>query len=230
MSGKKIIAICQSAGDFVTNKDGSLSYNGGEAYAIDVDEQTKLSETSTVDVFIMSEEAVAPNISIMPASRSRRTTISEVGVPIVAPASANVDGMNDGIDQIDMDMPDETPLDCMPINMIDGRHLKAAQLWENTITGVDQRFNSFNEFREALHKYSIAHGFAYTYKKNDNHRVTVKCKAKGCPWRIYASRLSTTWLICIKRMNTTHTCEGASLKAGYRATRGWVGSIVKEKL
>lgn len=28
----------------MTNKDGSLSYNGGEAYAIDIDEQTRLSD------------------------------------------------------------------------------------------------------------------------------------------------------------------------------------------
>ncbi|XP_057958960.1 uncharacterized protein LOC131151661 isoform X2 [Malania oleifera] len=129
-----------------------------------------------------------------------------------------------------MDINDETPLASIPTGSIEGRHHKAAEQWENTITGVDQRFNSFTEFREALHKYSIAHGFAYRYKKNDSHRVTVKCKTQGCPWRIYASRLSTTQLICIKKMNTTHTCEGAVVKAGYRATRGWVGSIIKEKL
>ncbi|XP_039040325.1 uncharacterized protein LOC120178581, partial [Hibiscus syriacus] len=276
MAGKKIIAICQSGGDFITNKDGSLSYNGGDAYAIDINEQSKLSdfkseiadmfnlrsgnmsikyflpgnkktlitiskdkdflrmlnficESSTVDVFIVPEEAAARNVSNMPASRSSGTTISEVGAPIGAPANVDV-GMINGIDQLDLVMPNETPLDCMPININDEKHLKAAEVWENTITGVDQRFNSFNEFREAVHKYSVAHGFAYRYKKNNHHRVTVKCKAQGCPWRIFASRLSTTQLICIKKMNTTHTCEGAAVKAGHRATRGWVGSIIKEKL
>ena len=44
MATKKVIAICQSGGEFVTNKDGSLTYNGGEAYAIDIDQQTKLSD------------------------------------------------------------------------------------------------------------------------------------------------------------------------------------------
>ncbi|KAF5464882.1 hypothetical protein F2P56_014926 [Juglans regia] len=130
---------------------------------------------------------------------------------------------------MDIDMVSGTPISYLA-GSDDDKHRKAAQQWENTITGVDQRFNSFSEFREALHKYSIAHGFAYRYKKNDSHRVTVKCKSQGCPWRIYASRLSTTQLICIKKMNTQHTCEGAAVKAGYRATRGWVGSIIKEKL
>ncbi|XP_019075492.1 uncharacterized protein LOC100247698 isoform X2 [Vitis vinifera] len=138
--------------------------------------------------------------------------------------------MTHAIDKVDMDMANYTHSDNAPVISNDDKHQKAAQQWENTITGVDQRFNSFNEFREALHKYSIAHGFAYKYKKNDSHRVTVKCKSQGCPWRIYASRLSTTQLICIKKMHTTHTCEGAIVKAGYRATRGWVGTIIKEKL
>ncbi|CAL8990983.1 unnamed protein product [Prunus brigantina] len=275
MAAKKVIAICQSGGEFVTNKDGSLSYTGGEAYAIDIDQQTLLDDfkseiadmfncsaetmsikyflpgnkktlitiskdkdlqrmvnflgdTATVDVFVMSEEAAARNVSNMPASRSSRTTVSEAVVPIVEPIDVRVDTCN-AIDQIDMEL-HETPLVSVLGSSSDDKHHKAAQQWENTITGVDQRFNSFGEFREALHKFSIAHGFAYRYKKNDSHRVTVKCKSQGCPWRIYASRLSTTQLICIKKMNTDHTCEGAAVKAGYRATRGWVGSIIKEKL
>ncbi|XP_042476936.1 uncharacterized protein LOC122058349 isoform X2 [Macadamia integrifolia] len=107
---------------------------------------------------------------------------------------------------------------------------KDSKSWENAITGVDQRFTSVHEFRDALHKYSIAHGFAYRFKKNDPHRVTVMCKAEDCPWRIHASRLSTTQLFCIKRMTPAHTCEGGVVTAGYRATRSWVASIIKEKL
>lgn len=98
------------------NKDGSLSYTGGEAYAIDIDQQTNLNDfktevaemfscsidtmsikyflpgnkktlisvskdkdlkrmvnflkdSVTADVFILSEEAAARNLSNMPASR-----------------------------------------------------------------------------------------------------------------------------------------------------------------
>ncbi|XP_059632040.1 uncharacterized protein LOC132274717 isoform X2 [Cornus florida] len=272
MATKKIIAICQSGGEFVANKDGSLSYNGGEAYALDLDEQTllndfkqELAETfhsgvdgmlikyflpgnkktlitiskdkdlkrmvnffqnaDQVEVFVISEEGAARNISNMPASRSSRTTVSEAVVPVATPV--NMSHPDDPIDTM-------MPTDASPVGTVvehsDDRHRKAAMQWENTITGVDQRFRSFPEFREALHKYSIAHGFTYKYKKNDSHRVTVKCKSEGCPWRIYASRLATTQLICIKKMSARHTCEGATVKAGYRAGRGWVGKIIKEKL
>lgn len=44
MSTKKVIAICQSGGEFVTNKDGSLAYSGGDAYAIDIDQDTSMSD------------------------------------------------------------------------------------------------------------------------------------------------------------------------------------------
>lgn len=45
MASKKIIAICQSGGEFVTNnEDGFLTYIGGEAYALDINDQTILAE------------------------------------------------------------------------------------------------------------------------------------------------------------------------------------------
>ncbi|CAF2089602.1 uncharacterized protein LOC103875009 isoform X1 [Brassica rapa] len=285
MATKKVIAICQAGGQFVTNKDGLLVYTNGDAYAIDIDHETSLTdfrselaenfgfswETMTlkyflpgnrktlitiskdkdfkrmvsfsvdapnVEVFVLPEESKAMIVSNMPASRSSRTTASEAVVPVVSAGDIVMGDDNDGDIttndfQIDMGpvMPDITsPLPCDFLLTDDKQHIKPAQQWENTITGVDQRFSSFAEFRDALHKYSIAHGFTYKYKKNDSHRVSVKCKAQGCPWRIAASRLSTTQLICIKRMNPRHTCERAVVKAGYRAARGWVGSIIKEKL
>lgn len=116
MATNKVIAICQSGGEFVTIKDGSLSYSGGDAFAIDIDQNTSMSdfkselsenfgfslETMTlkyflpgnkktlitiskdkdfkrmisfsadagnVEIFVIPEEAVAKNLSIMPASR-----------------------------------------------------------------------------------------------------------------------------------------------------------------
>ncbi|CAI9111734.1 OLC1v1012029C1 [Oldenlandia corymbosa var. corymbosa] len=274
MASKRIITICQSGGGFTTNpEDGSLHYTGGEAYALDLDENTELedfkhelSETfqcnvdgitlkyflpgnkktlisiskdkdlkrmvnffkdsDQVEVFIIAEdEVVARNVSNLPVSRSSRTTVSEAGVP-----PGGTDDLCGPHDLVFMEEPvDQSSLDiCHSGN--DEKHRRAATQWENTITGVDQRFSSFSEFREALHKYSIAHGFSYKYKKNDSHRVTVKCKVEGCPWRVYASKLATTQLICIKKMNDKHTCEGTTVKAGYRATKGWVGNIIKEKL
>ncbi|KAI3439354.1 SWIM-type domain-containing protein [Psidium guajava] len=295
MAGPRIIAICQSGGGFETVEDGSLSYRGGEAHAIDIDDQVKFNDfknevaemfncnvnsmsikyflpgnrktlitisndkdlkrmvkfhgdSAIADIYIIMEEVVAQEVSNMPASRSSRTTLSEAAVSVDAP----LDVVDDIV--VDTTHPD-IPL-IAPLNMITGinhiephvdmqtdvspilpligfdneKHAKGAQHWQNAITGEGQRFSGVHEFREALRKYAIANQFAFKYKKNDSHRVTVKCKAEGCPWRIHASRLSTTQLICIKKMNPMHICEGAVVTTGHQATRSWVASIIKEKL
>ncbi|GLT27962.1 hypothetical protein SLA2020_029250 [Shorea laevis] len=294
MAGKSVIAICQLGGEFKTNKDGSLSYSGGDAHAIDLDDQmtfddfkkevaeifscsintmsikyflpgnkktlitvsndkdlkrmiTFHGDSHTVDVYIMIEEVVAPDVS----NRSSRTTLSEA-VPSVDPPQDVIDNIVSDITQhnFSLDAPldanggtnlvvahiDDTQivLPAVPVHSLfnsnEEKHAKAAEQWQNAITGVGQRFNGVNEFREALRKYALANQFAFKYKKNDNHRVTVKCKTEGCPWRIHASRLTTTQLICIKKMNPTHTCDGAALMSGNQANRSWVASIIKEKL
>ncbi|CAI9293998.1 unnamed protein product [Lactuca saligna] len=294
MTGKKAIAICQLGGVFKTLDDGSLSYEGGDAHAIDIDENSKYSDfeievaemfncspnfmsikyflpgnrktlitisndkdlqrmmkfhgdSSSIDVYVMMEEVV-PDVSNMPASRSSRTTLSEAGL-LTDPTPCVLD---DDMDEISprvlldstFDVPndlanlnDEIPIippsPSLPLTISlppTPKHTKAAQQWQNNITGVGQRFNTVTDFRDALRKYSIAHQFAYKYKKNDSHRVTVRCKSDGCPWRIHASRLSTTQLICIKKMNPTHTCEGSIVKTGHQATRSWVAGVIKEKL
>jgi zinc finger SWIM domain-containing protein 3 len=124
------------------------------------------------------------------------------------------------------------PISSNPFPMVvsDDNQRVAAKQWENLITGVGQRFHSLAEFREALRKYSIAHAFNFVYKKNENQRVTVKCKAEGCPWRIHASKLSTTQLVCIKTMRPVHNCQGVTSKAPFRAKRSWVGDLIKEKV
>ncbi|XP_023733964.1 uncharacterized protein LOC111881803 [Lactuca sativa] len=44
MAKGKLILICQSGGEFVTNEDGTMTYNGGEANAANVNSETPFSE------------------------------------------------------------------------------------------------------------------------------------------------------------------------------------------
>lgn len=44
MSGKRVIAICMSGGQFLTEKGGVLTYRGGDAHAIDLDEEMKFKD------------------------------------------------------------------------------------------------------------------------------------------------------------------------------------------
>ncbi|XP_073310473.1 uncharacterized protein [Primulina huaijiensis] len=296
MPVNKVIAICQSGGEFESDTDGVLSYKGGDAHAMEIDDRMKFkhlklevaemfnynldtmrlkyfipgnrktlisisndkdikrmikfhNDSDTVEIFVVTKEIISPDESSMPGSRSSRTIFLENrGHEDTSPTLMTnvVDDMNmpnllfdatfDLVGDNSHDgLPTEMPVSeiQMPVSFVNSyaeKHAKAAQQWTNNITGVGQRFSSVNEFRDALRKYAIAHQFAFKYKKNDGNRVTVKCKSEGCPWRIHASRLATTPLICIKKMNSTHTCEGSVLRTGYQATRSWIAGIVKEKL
>lgn len=57
MAKGKLILICQSGGQFSTNSDGSMSYTGGEANALEINQETlfndlklKLAEMCNLDV------------------------------------------------------------------------------------------------------------------------------------------------------------------------------------
>ncbi|KAI3730197.1 hypothetical protein L6452_18874 [Arctium lappa] len=198
MSAKKIIAICQSGGEFQTENDGSMSYSGGEAYAVDLDTETQVidfkqdlaetfgysvdnmlikyflpgnrktlimiskdkdlkrminffSDADQVDVFVMPQEGsrAAPNVSNMPASRSSMTTVSEAVVLASSPVgTSHIDNHPNTNETNSLDMVIENAIS--PLTFALGsnweKQHKAATQWENTITGVEQRFSSFAEF------------------------------------------------------------------------------------
>lgn len=75
MGKGKLILICQSGGTFITNDDGSLSYTGGEAEAIDINHETvfddlkfKLAEIWDLDYTSLSIKYFLPG--------NRRTLIN----------------------------------------------------------------------------------------------------------------------------------------------------------
>ncbi|RWR93317.1 hypothetical protein CKAN_02256200 [Cinnamomum micranthum f. kanehirae] len=102
---------------------------------------------------------------------------------------------------------------------------------DGTVAGVGQEFNNARDFRNALRKYAITRGFVLQYVKNESARVTAKCKANGCPWRVHASRLPKMQRFRLRKINDEHTCGGGVGKDGHpQATNHWIASIVKEKL
>lgn len=71
----KLILICQFGGEFVTKDDGSLSYAGGEAHALDISPETvfddlkyKLAETCNLEYKSLSIKYFLPG--------NRRTLIT----------------------------------------------------------------------------------------------------------------------------------------------------------
>lgn len=75
---KRVIAICQSGGEFVVNKDGSLSYNGGDAYAIDIDQQTSLDDFKSEIAEMFNSNASTMTIKyFLPGNKKTLITISK---------------------------------------------------------------------------------------------------------------------------------------------------------
>ncbi|KAK3026932.1 hypothetical protein RJ639_040338 [Escallonia herrerae] len=188
-------------------------------------------DSATVDVYVLTGEDIISDVSTVPGSRSSRTTVPEPVTDADSPLRV-ADPLTDDdpfLPVVEPITPVGSPNSFAAVVWDSGQH-KLTKSWENCITGVQQQFNSVHEFRDALSKYAIAHGFTYTLKKNESARVSAKCKAEGCPWRVYASRLSTTQLFLIKTMNGVHTC-GAGTNAANRPqpSRKVVASIVKEK-
>ncbi|PKI53066.1 hypothetical protein CRG98_026527 [Punica granatum] len=77
MAGKKIIAICQSGGQFETDKDGFLSYRGGDAHAIDIDEGMQFTDfkTEVAEMFNFSISSMSMRY-FLPGNKKTLITIS----------------------------------------------------------------------------------------------------------------------------------------------------------
>ncbi|XVF75071.1 hypothetical protein PTKIN_Ptkin13bG0159100 [Pterospermum kingtungense] len=189
--------------------------------------------SATVDVYVLTNENQTSNQLTMSHSRSR--TVDEPATP---PASFthvfSVFGDTEQLDSLaslssDMDNPNTLTLEAHDDK--DNGLLKLVKSWENCLTGLEQRFNNVHEFRVALNKFSIAHGFEYTFKTNKSRYVIANCKAEGCPWSVRATRLSTTKLFLIKKMSETHTCgAGKNSSRHPKVSSKLVKFLVKEKL
>lgn len=242
---KKVLAICQMGGDFITNNDGSISYTGGDAHAIDIDHhmtfQDLLSELS--DVFNCDISNFMIKYFVPSNHRTLVTVSNDKDLRRLVDFHANSDTTD-----VYLIMKTETPSHVtsgrrsrsataaiVPLDRViddeeNAKRLKIDCGWEDLITGAGQVFPNPKTFRDALHKYAIAKGFMYKYIKNDGPRITVRCSVKECPWRIYASKSPESEELIIKKVNDSHTCGESSKECSRLASQSWIASVIKEKL
>ena len=57
----------------------------------------------------------------------------------------------------------------------------------NIVLKVGQLFKTIDEFRNVVKVFAIKNRFRLRRVKNEKSRVTLKCSALGCTWRIHAS-------------------------------------------
>ncbi|XP_039134903.1 uncharacterized protein LOC120272206 [Dioscorea cayenensis subsp. rotundata] len=69
---------------------------------------------------------------------------------------------------------------------------------------VSDQFSDSEYFKDALRNFAIKRNFNFTFIKNDKQRVTVKCVAEGCEWRVHGSMEGSHEMFRIKIIYPTH--------------------------
>uniref|UniRef100_A0ACD5ZB58 Uncharacterized protein n=1 Tax=Avena sativa TaxID=4498 RepID=A0ACD5ZB58_AVESA len=242
MGKGQIVAVLQLGGEFTTDADGNMSHSGGEAHAMLVKSdwtfsafKQEISSTLNnlkVDQFLFKYFLPRNNRTLISISNDKdlrrmvefhaesETTyiyvikkVDNRPLNIVADWGTTVDATAD-----------------VPTTPDGSKRQKVCAAWKDVITGVGQVFEGPKDFRDALHKYAIAHKFHYRFIKNDASRVTAECTGEDCPWRIHASKSTAKKDFMIKKISESHTCESETVKSHRLASQRWVASVIKEKL
>nr|CAD1831728.1 unnamed protein product [Ananas comosus var. bracteatus] len=240
MAKRSILAICQAGGEFITNSDGSMSYSGGEAHAIDIERDMPLDDLKS-EISSMFNCNV-DNLSIKYFLPNNKRTLITVSNDKDLRRMVDFHAGSDTTDIFIMKkvenriirsvVADSDATTATVATLRDAKRQRLSADWYNAITGVGQIFENQKSFREALHKYAIANSFTYRYVKNDASRITAECSSEDCPWRIHASRSPVRKQFMIKKMVDRHTCGKEHVaKDGHRlASQRWVASVIKERL
>ncbi|KAG6506536.1 uncharacterized protein LOC121980428 [Zingiber officinale] len=243
MASEKILTVCQYGGHFVRNNDGSMSYSGGDAHAIDIDSKMSLEDLKSeiASMFSFSDEPFSIKYFLPRNKRTPITISNDKDLMRMISYHANSDTTDIYVTKISesrmirSDVTDSgtfTNADITQLaNFNEAEQIKVCSDWDNLITGVGQVFSTSNNFRDALHKYAIAHSFIYKLVKNDQFRVTAECTVEDCPWRIHASRSSAKQKFMIKKINPSHTCGKELTRESHKLdSQRWVASVIKDKL
>ncbi|KAL0914268.1 hypothetical protein M5K25_014598 [Dendrobium thyrsiflorum] len=95
---------------------------------------------------------------------------------------------------------------------------------------VGQEYEDVQTFRNALTSAAIAANFELHMIRSDQRRVTARCAAEGCIWRVHASKLPHVSIFRIRTLTPEHTCI-RSEDAGHRqATAKWIANCIRDKL
>ncbi|XP_043714975.1 uncharacterized protein LOC122663364 [Telopea speciosissima] len=93
---------------------------------------------------------------------------------------------------------------------------------------VGQLFRNGQHFREVLKDYEVQECFKTLKIKNEGKKVSAICAGKGCPWKIYASRLKDGITFAIKIFTPTHTC--VKLVRNKEVSARWIAGKIGSKI
>jgi hypothetical protein len=99
---------------------------------------------------------------------------------------------------------------------------------------VGDQFPTMDALRRHCERYAIHENFEYTTKQSDKTRYTIKCStAEECPWRLYASVVTTegnTRIVEVRTLNAEHICFGVRNAAHKHASSALISRMIREKV
>ncbi|XP_039126995.1 uncharacterized protein LOC120263173 [Dioscorea cayenensis subsp. rotundata] len=111
------------------------------------------------------------------------------------------------------------------------RIVQSSQTLDRVSVKVGQRFDNVEQFKDCLRSNAITQNFDFTFIKNHKLRVTVKCAAPNCQWRVHASKEGNVDTFRVKTMQATHSRGGGiGTTAHPKASKKWVSQRVIQKL
>ncbi|KAL0392969.1 UNVERIFIED_CONTAM: hypothetical protein Sradi_2519700 [Sesamum radiatum] len=144
--------------------------------------------------------------------------------PLDAVSENEGDEDEDEGEDVDEDEPEDPMKNYLYRNIYEGAegedqkiHLQQGMIFENV-----------DKFREVLRDYVVQEGFVIVRLKNERTRVTCKCVADGCSWRIHASPLSDKITFAIKSLKAEHTC--VRVKTMKEANSSWMSKKLLQVL
>ncbi|RYR62468.1 hypothetical protein Ahy_A04g020075 [Arachis hypogaea] len=93
---------------------------------------------------------------------------------------------------------------------------------------VGMKFNTKQDFRDAVREFTIQEGRRIKFVKNDNVRCRAVCQVEECKWVVYASRNHEDSCWQIKTFYDDHTCPREN--SNRAANRAWLASKLVKKV
>ncbi|CAI9266213.1 unnamed protein product [Lactuca saligna] len=102
------------------------------------------------------------------------------------------------------------------------------QEWEQMVPVLGMKFSNPLELKLCITNYAVKNGYDLWYEKSDHERLLVKCckgktnkQGKGCPFRLWATWMSSEKSFQIKSLNDMHNCARV-FKFGSIVTYKWI--------
>ncbi|CAI9282734.1 unnamed protein product [Lactuca saligna] len=107
------------------------------------------------------------------------------------------------------------------------------QKWDKMVPILGMRFSNPMELKNCLTNYAVKNGYNLYFEKNDSQRLLVRCckqnKNPSCPFRLWASWMSSERSFQIKSLVDEHNCSRV-FKLDSIVTYKWIGMHFKNQL